>query len=162
MTQSQIQDGIGLDLAESKPLHQLRFWLILFTNNPNHLINIEIGDQVAFKDVQTIHNLIKTMRQSTRHCEPPPVQPLTQNRTKRFHLRTAVNSDHIEVDAISFLKVRGCEQVSHHLFCIHSIGARSQHQSNRIFMIRFITQIDNHREFFCLHLCRNLFQNPRR
>ena len=32
--------GFGLNLINIEMLHQLKFWLIFFTNNPNHRINI--------------------------------------------------------------------------------------------------------------------------
>ena len=47
-------------------------------------------------------------------------------------LRAAVEADHVEVDAVAALQVRGREQVAHQLLGVDAVGARHHHEAHRV------------------------------
>ena len=51
-TQAHIEDRLGLDVAQLEALHQLLLGLVLKANDPNHLVQVEIGDQEAVEDLE--------------------------------------------------------------------------------------------------------------
>ena len=86
-------------------------------------------------------------------------QPFAEDLQQVFYRRAAVETDHIEVDAVALLQIGGGEQMVHHLLHIHPVGARDDHQTGRIFVVRFVAQVIHHRQLFIAHLRRNLLQN---
>ena len=127
----------------------------------NHFINVEERHQQTFKDVQALEDFFQTVVQAVTHGITTEGQPLRQDFKQVFHRRTIVQADHVEVDAVAFFQIGGGEQVVHHLLHIHAVGTRHDHQTGRVFMIRFITQIINHRQLFVTHLRGDLFQHAR-
>ena len=47
----------------------------------------------------------------------------------------------------------------HQLFDVYAVGTRHYHNTSRVFMVGLITQIADHRQFFCVHLSSYLFQH---
>ena len=49
----EVQNRFGLNIADLEGLHEHRLGLILLADNTNHLIDIEEGDQITLKDVDS-------------------------------------------------------------------------------------------------------------
>ena len=86
-------------------------------------------------------------------------QPLLENRYQRLHRRPPVDANHIEVHAISALKISGREQMTHDPIDIDAIGPRHQYQPRGVLMVGLVAQIRHHRQFAGLHLRRDLLQH---
>ena len=99
------------------------------------------------------------MVQTATHGIATEHQPLAEDLQQVFHRRASIEADHIEVDAVAFFQISSGKQVVHHLFHIHPVGARDDHQTGRAFVVRFVAQIVNHRQLFIAHLRRNLLQH---
>ncbi len=54
ISQAQIENRFGLDIAELEALHQHRLRLVFFANDRDHFVDIQVGDQQAVEDVQSI------------------------------------------------------------------------------------------------------------
>ena len=109
--------------------------------------------------MQTRQHFIQTILQTTTHCFRTVADPLGQHGLQVFHLRTAVQTNHVHVYAVVAFEIGGGKQVSHHCIGIHAVGLRHNHQTCRIFVIGFITQIRYQRQLLSLHLSRDLLQN---
>ena len=159
MPQAQVQNRICLEFTEFETLHQCPFRLVLCPDNLDHLVNIEISDHQTFKDMQAVQDLIEPELQSTQHGILSEFQPFIQQIQQRPDSWFAINTDHVEVNAIGPLQVSCRKEVRHNLVNIDSVGFRHYHDPGRVFMVGLIAQIDNHWQFFALHLGRNLFQH---
>ena len=54
-----------LCVAELKSLHQSRLWVFLFSDDLDDDINIEICDQQAIKDMESLYDPLQTVSEST-------------------------------------------------------------------------------------------------
>ena len=138
MAQFKVENSVSLHRCEAEPLHHDRFRLILVSNNRNHLINIEVGDNQTIKNMQAINHLLQTMLKATANDLCTPSEPLSQYLTQVFHLRTTINTDHIEVNAVAALKISGGKQVRHQLLNIDTVRAGHDDEASWIFVIRLI------------------------
>ena len=49
----------------------------------------------------------------------------------------------------------------HHLLHVHAVGARHDHQTGRVLVVRFVAQVVHHRQLFIAHLGGDLLQHFR-
>ena len=161
VTEFQVEDGIGLPLAEFEALHQHRPWLVLTTDDRNNFIDIEVRNQQAIEDMQAVEHLVEAVLQTPGHCSDTELQPFLQQGTQILDSRAPVQTDHVHIDPVAAFQIRGCKQVQHDGFDIDPAGTRHDDQPGRVLVVGFITQISNHRQLFRCHLCGNLLQYPR-
>ena len=159
MAQFQLKDGFSLGFRNTKPRHQLWLRFIFMTNNFDYFVNIEERHQQAFKNVQALEHFFQTIIQAAAHGIAAERQPFGEDLQQVFHRRTTIKTDHIQVDAVTFFQIGGGKQVVHHLLHIHAIGARDNHQTSRVFVIRFVAQVVYHRQLFIAHLSGDLLQH---
>ena len=158
IAQANIQDGFGLNVGNAKAFHHHRLGFILGADNMNHLIDIEVGNQQAFQDMQAVQHFIQAILQTPAHGGDPELQPLAEHIVQALHTGPAIVADYIKIDAIGTFQVGGGEQVPHQLLHVHPVGTGCDHQAGGIFMVRFIPQIAHHGQLFLVHLVGDLFQ----
>src|SRR3546814_8387072 len=73
------------------------------------------SDLQAFEDVQAIVDLGKPMIDALGHGREAIVQPLAENLLEILHARPAIETDHVEIDAIAAFEIGGREQMRHQL-----------------------------------------------
>ena len=159
VAQFQLKDGFSLGFRNAKPRHQLGLRFILMTNNFDHFVNVEERHQQTFKDMQAFKHFFQTIVQATTYGIAAERQPFGEDFQQIFHRRTTIKTDHIQIDAVAFFQIGGGKQVVHHLLHIHTIGARDNHQTGRVFVIRFVAQVVYHRQLFIAHLSGDLLQH---
>ena len=86
-------------------------------------------------------------------------QPFPQYAAQILDPRAAIQPDDIEIDAIAAFQIGGGVKVQHQGLGINPPGARDQDQPHRMFMVRFIAQIREQRQFSGLHLGADLLQD---
>ncbi len=109
--------------------------------------------------MQTIHHLLEPVFEPAGDGTGAELQPLGQQGAQVLDLRTAVEADDIEVDAVAALQVGGGEQVQHQRLHIDAVGTRHDHQPGRILMVRLVAQILHHGQLLVLHLVGDLLQH---
>jgi hypothetical protein len=107
-------------------------------------IDVEISDQQAFEDVQSVHHLIQAEVEPAGDRVHAKSKPFAKQIAQVQDPGLAVAADDVEVDAVVPLQVCRREQVIHQLLEIHPIGARHDHQPGRILVVRLVTQILHH------------------
>ena len=127
----------------------------------NDLVDVQKRDEIALEDMQAPLDALETMGKTPPHRIATEAQPLAQNAVEAAHAGSAVDTDHVEVDAIAALEIRRCEEMTHQSVAIDAIRARHDYQARRILVIRFIAQIGDHRQLLGLHLLGDLFQDLR-
>src|SRR5690606_37711012 len=86
-------------------------------------------------------------------------QPFAEHSFQVFYLRPAVQTDYVHINAVILFQIGGGEQVRHQGVGIDTIGFRHDHQTGRIFVVGFVAQVGNQRQFFRVHLRGDLFQH---
>ena len=71
VAQLQLQDGLGLLVAQPEARHQGRLGLVLVADDRDHLVDVEEGDQQAVEDVQAAQHLVQPVPVSYTHLTLP-------------------------------------------------------------------------------------------
>ena len=159
MTQLGIENGIRLDFRERKALHQHRLGLILATDDANHLIKVQVRREQALEDVQPGEHLLETPVEPASHRADAKLQPLAEDLAQPHDFRPTVEADHVEIDAVITLKIRGRKEVRHQLGRVDLAPLRHDHKTRRMLVIRLIAQILNHRQLLAAHLLGDLLEH---
>ena len=160
MTQLQLKNGFSLLSGQPEAGHQLCFGFIFVADNRDNFIDVQIGHQQAFKNMQTRQDLIQPVLQAPGDGGATEAEPLRQHFAQALHARAAVIADDVDIHPIGFLQIRAGKQVGHQPFLIHTIGAWNDHQPGRVLMVGFVAQVRDHGQLFGLHLLGDLLQNP--
>ncbi|MNI34019.1 hypothetical protein D3C73_879950 [compost metagenome] len=128
----------------------------------DHLVQVEERHQQAFQQVQAALDLLQSVLQAAGDGAAAERQPLAEQRLQVLHLRTAVQPDHVEVDAVAALHVRGREQVAHQLLGVDAVGARHQHHAHRVGVVGLIADVFQPRQLLGAHLRGDLLDHLRR
>ena len=159
ITEFEIEDRFGLDITDLEGLHQHRFGFILLADNADHLVDVQIGDEVPLKNMHAPLDTFKPVLQTPLNRCLPAGQPLYENRDQRLHRWPPIDTDHIQVHTVGALQIGCGKQVTHHAIEVDTVRPGYEHQSGRMLVIRLIAQIRDHRKFAGLHLRRNLFEH---
>ena len=98
IAQTHVEDRLGLDLAQLEGLHQDGLWLVLFADDFDHLVEVEIGDQVSTKHFQAMFNFGQPMFGPAEQHFPSVVEPFAQRFRKPEHLRDAAFHEHVHIE----------------------------------------------------------------
>ena len=159
LAQLGIEDVIRLLFAQGKARHQHRLGILLGTDDMDHLVQIEIGDEQAFQQVQAPLYLVQPVLQTTAHRLAAEGDPFTQQSAQILDLRQIVEPQDVEIDPIALLQIGTGKEVLHQLLHIHPVGARHYDDTGRILMVGLIPQIGDHRQLLGLHLGSDLFED---
>ncbi len=127
MAQFQFENRFRLGFADAETRHQRGFWLVFATDNLNHFVDVEKRHQQTFEDMQALKHFLQTIVQTTAHRVAAERQPLGEDLQQVFHRRTTIQTDHVQVNTVAFFQIGGGEQMVHHLFHIHTVGAWHNH-----------------------------------
>ncbi len=145
VAQLEFEDGFRLVRGQTEPGHQFGLGLVFSANDLDHLIDVEIGDQQAFQNVQACKHLVQAVLETADDSGAPEGQPLGKDLVQSLHARSAIVADHIDVDPIGFLQIGAGKQVRHQTIQINPVGSGHDHQAGRVFMIGFVTKVRHHR-----------------
>ncbi len=159
VAQFQLEDRLGLGLADVEALHHHPTRLFLGADDLDHLVDVEVGDEQAFEDVQAGQHLVEAILQAATHRLAAKAQPLGEDGLEVFHLGPVVQTQDVEVDPVVLLQIRGGEQVGHQPLHVHPVGARHYDQAGGVFVVRFIPQIGHHGQLLGHHLGGNLLHD---
>ncbi|MNB94408.1 hypothetical protein D3C75_415590 [compost metagenome] len=144
LTQTGVEDVVGLNLAQGEAFDQFGPWLFLGTDDVDHFIQVEVGNQQTVQQVQATLDLVEAELQATTHGLHPELQPLDQQRPQVFQLRLAVQADDVDVDPVARLQLGAGEQVLHQRIVVEVFPRpRNDHDPARVFVVGFVTQVGN-------------------
>ena len=154
-----LEDGLGLDLGELEATDQHRFWLLLGPDDADDFVEVQVRDQQPIKDVQARIELLEPVLEAAHHGRLAKLQPLEQQLLQSHHARAPIEPDDVEVDPIIALEVGRREQVRHQRDGIDAAVLRDDDEAGRLFVIRFIAQVLDHRQLLLPHLVRDLLEH---
>ena len=125
----------------------------------DHLVDIEEGDQQALEQMKPVAYLAETEFESPAYCLETVLEPLLQHLAQVLDLGPAVDANHVEVDAVGTLEIGRGKQVRHHPFDIDTVGTGHDHETRRVLVIGFITQVLDPGQLLVAHLRGDLLKH---
>ena len=96
--QTHIQHRIGLHLCEAEGGHERGARLILLAHNADHLIEVEIDDEVAVEDFQAPGDGGQAVLGAAGEHDMAVVQPFPQHHFEPHDARRAAGIEHVHVE----------------------------------------------------------------
>ena len=109
--------------------------------------------------MQTRQHFIEAELQTTTNGFGAVREPFAQHHLQVFHLWTTIQTNHVHINAEVLFQIGGGKQVRHHRIGVHPVRLRHDDQTGGVFVVGFIAQVGDQRQFFRLHLSGNLLQN---
>ncbi len=159
LAQAGFEDVVGLVLGELEAGHQCLPGMLFGTDDVDHLVQVEKGDQQAVQQVQAAVDLVQAELQAATHRADAIDQPLLEDLPEVLDLGLAVQADDVEVDPVAGFEIGGGEQVLHQFVGIDAVGARHDDDAGRVLVVRLVTQVGHHGQLLGLHLGGDLLQH---
>jgi hypothetical protein len=126
--QAHVEDRLGLAIVERKSVHQNRLRRILLADDADHLVEIEIGDEITGEKLQPVGNDPQPVRTRLHQHVAAMIEPGLQQRPQPDHLRAVIRKQHVQIDRNPGLQVGQPEQAFHQLRRVDIARLRLQHQ----------------------------------
>ena len=104
--QAQVEDRLGLHLGELEALDQLGLRIVLEADDADHLVEVEIGDQVAVEHLEAMLDLLQAELRAPHQHHLAVLEPLLQHVAQRQHARDLPARQHVHVEARSGPRAR--------------------------------------------------------
>src|SRR5690606_2434518 len=105
-TQAHVEDRLGLQIRQGPAGHHDRLGLIFLADDLDHLIEIEIGDEEAAKDLKPPDNFIEAVIGATDQHFLAVVQPLPQHLLERQDARHFAARQNVHVQGEARFQLR--------------------------------------------------------
>ena len=128
--QPHVEDGVGLDLRELERLDQRRLRLILGADDLDHLVDVQIGDQIAAEHFEPVLDLLLAIVGAAQQHVAQMVEPFAQAFGKAEHLGDAALDQHVEVQRNPAFQLGQPEQRFHQQFRIDRARFRLDHEAD--------------------------------
>ena len=159
IAQAHVEDGVGLDLRELEGLHQDRLRLILGADDLDHLVDVQIGDQIAAEHFQAMLDLgLAVVRAADQHVAQM-VEPFAQAFGEPDHLGHPALDQHVEVQRNPAFQLGQPEQRLHHQFRIDRARLRLDDEAD--VLGRFIPDVADQRQLLLVQELGDLLDQPR-
>ncbi|MGY4333644.1 hypothetical protein ACVWWG_008061 [Bradyrhizobium sp. LB7.2] len=113
-SQPHVEDGFSLHFGELERLDQRRLRLVLVADDPDHLVDVQIGNQQAAENLQPALDLGLAMVGPTDQHVAQMVKPFAQALRESHHLGHTALDQHVEVQRNLVFELRQPEQRFHH------------------------------------------------
>src|SRR5690606_12596219 len=118
--QPHVENGLGLDIGQFPSRHHDRLRLILFANDADHLVNVQIGDEIAVQNLKSALNLCETVSGAADQHVAAVVEPFLKRFLQREDVRHLAARKHVHVEGEPALQLRQLEQRFHQQTRINS------------------------------------------
>ena len=119
IAQPHVEDGIGLNIAQLEGFHQDGLGLVLFANNLDYLVEVEIGDQIAAEHLQAMFDFGQAVFRAPQQHFAPVIEPFAQSFGKTKHLRNSAFHQHVHIEGNSAFELGELEKRLHHQFGVN-------------------------------------------
>jgi hypothetical protein len=158
-TQPHVEDGVGLDFRQLERLDQRRLRLVLGADDLDHLVDVQIGDQIAAEHFEPVLDLgLAEVRAAQQHVAQM-VEPFAQALGQPDHLRDAALHQHVEIQRNLALELGEPEQRFHHQRRIDGTRLRLDHEADVFGGL--VTDVADQRQFLLVEQLGDLLDQPR-
>jgi hypothetical protein len=160
LAQANVEDVVGLPLAQAKARDQRRLRLVGGADDRDHLVDVEQHELPAFEDVDALLDLAEAMPRAPLDRRGAKARPLAEQLAQALLRRPAVGADHRQVDRRRALEARVREQRVDELGLRHGARLRLEDDPHRRFLARLVADRVEHREHRRLQLQLLRLQAP--
>ena len=128
--QAHVQDRFGLRIRESESLDHLGLGLVLLADDLDQLVEVQIGDQIAFEDFQPPLDRLQPEGRTPHQHLAAMVEKRLKGLAQVHHPRGVVLVEDVEVEREPDLEVGELEQLLHQQFGGNGARARLEHDPN--------------------------------
>src|SRR5664279_3053051 len=146
LAQSDVEDVVGLALAEAEALDQRRLRLVGAADDRDHLVGVEEDELAAFEDVDAIGDLAEAMARALLDRLQAKADPLAEQLQEALLRRPAVGADHRQVDRRRALQAGVGEQRVDEVALRHGARLRLEDESHRRLLARLVAYRVDDRE----------------
>ena len=156
--QPHVEDSIGLDFRELERLDQRRLRLILSADDLDHLVDVQIGDQVTAEYFEPVFDLGLAVVGAADQHVAQMVEPFAQTFSKPHHFGDLALDQHVEVQRNLALELGKPEERFHHQRGIDGAGFRFDHEAN-VFG-GFVPDVADQRQLLLVQELGDLLDQP--
>ena len=128
--QPHVQDRFGLPVGQAEFLHHHRLGLILVTDDLDHPVEVEEGDDVAFDQLQPPRDLVQPVLAAALQNVDLAGDPVIQQFLQPHHHRRAAGVEHVEVEPEPRFHIGQLVQAFLEQLGVDIAAARDQHDAD--------------------------------
>ena len=113
IAQPHVENGVGLHVGELELLHQDGLRLVLAPDDLDHLVEVEIGDEIAAEHLQAMLDLRQPEFGAAHQHVAAMVEPFAQGFGEAEHPRDAALHQHVHVERDAAFELGELEQQLH-------------------------------------------------
>ncbi len=156
--QAHVQDSLCLRIGQRKPLHQPRLRMLLFADDRDHLVKIEIDEQIAVQHLQPALDRGEPVAGTADQDIVAVIQPGAQDLLQAHDTRSPGRVQHVHVERDAAFQRGGAEQRLHQHFRLRATRAWFQDQAD-VFGA-FVAHIAQQRQLPLLDELGDLLDQP--
>ncbi len=111
--QTQVEDGFGLYLGQLEAGDQLGLGVVLEADDADHLVDVEVGDEVAVQHLEAMLDLLQAELRALHQHVDAVLEPLAQHVAQRQHVGDLPGRQHVHVEAEAHLELGQAEEALH-------------------------------------------------
>ena len=157
--QAHVEDRLGLHVGELERLHQHRLGLVLGADDADHLVEVEVGDQVAVEHLQPVADLLQPEVGAADQHLAAVRQPLVQHLAEAHHPGHDALRQDVEVERDARLEIGQPEQRLHHQRRIDRAALRLDDDADVLGQL--VADVGDQRQLLGLHQLGDLLDQPR-
>ena len=146
LTQTDVEDVVGLALGQAEPRDQRLLRIVGFADDADHFVDIQEDDHPPFENMDPVVDLAQAMLRAPRDRREAEADPLVQDLGQPFLARPAVGADHHEVDRRVRFEARMREQRIDELGLVDAARLRLEHEAHRRVLAGFVAHGVEERE----------------
>ena len=138
-----------MHIAEAEFRNQLRLRIVLAANDANDLVDIEVCDQIAVENFETMLDLLEPVRRTADKNLDPMLQPLPKHVAQIEHIGNLSRRQHVHVEADADLKFGRTEEAFHQQHGIDRTALGLQDEAD--FLRAFVAHVSKQRQLLLAH-----------
>ena len=146
--QAHVEDRLGLQVGQVESLHHLGLGFVLLADELDHLVDVEIGDEIAVEDLQPLFDRGQPEGRAPHQHHLAMVEKALQRLAQIHHARRVVLVEDVQVERKADLEVGLLEELLHQQLGRHIAGARLEDDADIVG--RFVPHILENRQLLAV------------
>ena len=156
--QAHVEDGFRLDVGELEGPHELGLRLVLLADDADHLVEVQVGDQIAAEHFEPVGDLGEAVVRPADQYVAAMVEPLAKNVGEAVHHRHPARAQDVHVEREPVLQIGELEQRFHQQRRIDGAALRLEHDAD-VFR-RFVMDVGEQRQLARRQQLGDLLDQP--
>ena len=156
--QPHVEDRVSLDFGQIPARDHLGLRVVALADNADHLVEIDIDDDLAVEDLHAPGDRRKTMAARPLQHVAAMIEKSLQCLLQIHHPRHALRVEDIEIERHPHFELGQAEELLHQHLRIDIAGFRLQHEAD--ILGRLVADVGEERQLFLVEQSRDLLDQP--